>query len=352
MSDWTKDYKEALKTSAAFEEFFKDQFTAEEMSELCSVINRYSFVLPKKIAHRIKEVGVDSALARQFLPHHHEVSLTEGLYDPIGDKAHAQGGQLIHRYESRALFTPTTVCPVMCRYCFRKNELNSKDELFEADFEKTISYLKSHPEIEEVIFTGGDPFILSNQKLEFYLQSFAEIKSVKYIRFHTRFMTTLPSRIDEGLINLLRQASEKFESVIVGIHTNHLEEFDAEVEAAFLKLKSLPIQLVSQTVLLKGVNDSSEILISLFKKLISLGCRPYYLHHPDQVKGGMHFYLSLEEGRQIYAKLRDKLPGWGLPHYVIDIPGGHGKTTAYNPESFSFNGTLIDRQGNPHSVPL
>lgn len=345
VSDWTKDYQQALKSSAAFGEFFKDQFSEEELAKRSSVIESYSFVLPKKIAEKIKILGTDSALARQFLPQVEEVTNSSGLYDPIGDKAHSQGGQLIHRYGNRALFAPTTVCPVMCRYCFRKNELNAKDEVFDADFKQTLNYLTTHPEIEEVIFTGGDPLVLSNQKLETYLQAFAEIKTIKYIRFHTRFVTTIPSRIDEGLLKLLTTASKKFESVIVAVHTNHLEEFDQEVDEAFLKLRSLPIQLLSQTVLLKSVNDSEAALVGLFKKLVSLGCRPYYLHHPDEVKGGMHFYLSLEEGRHLYAKLRNQLSGWAIPHYVIDIPHGHGKVTAFNPETYIFGGELIGLDG-------
>lgn len=345
-NDWTKEYQQALKTSLAFRDFFHDFYTTEELSELCSVIETYSFVLPLRIAKKIKLSGKNSSLAKQFLPQSEELTNTSGLYDPIGDKSHAQGGQLIHRYDNRALFTPTTVCPVMCRYCFRKNELNAKDEVFAADFERTLNYLQAHPEIEEIIFTGGDPLVLSNEKLIKYIMAFSEIKTIKYLRFHTRFVSILPSRIDEGLVQILKDAASKFESVIFGVHINHMDEFDAEVEEAFLRLKNLPIQLVSQSVLLKDVNDSEDHLIPLFKKLVSLGCRPYYLHHPDQVKGGMHFSLSLEEGRMIYAKLRKKLPGWALPHYIIDIPGGHGKVSAFNPETYSFSNELISLNGN------
>lgn len=343
--DWTKDYQQALKTPEAFKTFFEDLFSESELTERASVIDQYSFVLPLKLAQKIRTLGPNSALAKQYLPVIDETVNQAGLYDPIGDKNHAQGGQLIHRYQSRALFTPTTVCPVMCRYCFRKNELNTKDEVFDANFNQTLTYLKAHPEIEEIIFTGGDPLVLSNQKIQSYLESFSSIKSIKYIRFHTRFVTTIPSRIDDGLMEVLTWASSQFESVIVAVHVNHSEEFDKEIEAAFLRLKSLPIQLLSQTVLLRGVNDNAQELIDLFKKIISLGCRPYYLHHPDEVKGGMHFYLPLEEGRRLYAKLRDKLPGWAIPHYVIDIPEANGKVSAFNPESYTFGGSLINRDG-------
>ena len=343
--DWTKDYQQALKTPEAFKTFFDDLFSELELTERASVLEQYSFALPLKIAQKIRTLGPNSALAKQYLPVIDETVNQAGLYDPIGDKNHAQGGQLIHRYQSRALFTPTTVCPVMCRYCFRKNELNTKDEIFDANFNQTLTYLKEHPEIEEIIFTGGDPLILSNQKIQSYLEAFSSIKSIKYIRFHTRFVTTIPSRIDAGLMEILTWASSQFVSVIIAVHVNHCEEFDEEIEAAFLKLKSLPIQLLSQTVLLKGVNDNVEELTDLFKKIISLGCRPYYLHHPDEVKGGMHFYLSLEDGRRLFAKLRNKLPGWAIPHYIIDIPGGHGKVSAFNPESYDFSRQLIDLDG-------
>lgn len=342
--NWRSDFQEAFKSST---ELY--QFLGWDSEDHALVSETYPLFIPKSLAKKIKHLGPDGPLAREFLPDIKELSAM-GLVDPIGDKDHYKAPQLIHRYSTRALFTPTSICPVHCRYCFRKNELNAQDELFAADFEKTLNYLKAHPEISEIIFTGGDPLTLSNEKLSRYLNSFAQIKTIKDIRFHTRYPVIIPSRIDEEFKMLLKQAATQFRTVSLAVHVNHVAEFDAENRKKFLELGTLGIQLLSQSVLLRGVNDTVADLLSLMNELIHLKIRPYYLHHPDQVKGGLHFYLPLEEGRRLYGTLRNHLPGWALPEYVIDIPGGPGKVNAFNPESHSFSGQLIGLNGAPVSV--
>lgn len=341
-TSWNLEFKEAFKNASELYHFLDLE------NETADVVAKdYPIFIPRRLAQKIKTLGKDSALAREFLPHVDELH-HNGLIDPIGDKDYNRAPQLIHRYSSRALFTPTNICPVHCRYCFRKNELYNQDELFQAEFDKTLSYLKDHPEISEIIFTGGDPFTLSNEKIEKYLDAFKSISSIKDIRFHTRYPVILPSRIEDGLLTVLKKATEIFRTVTVAIHANHAQEFDDEVKFAINKLAKLPIQLLSQTVLLKNVNDDSQTLLELMEIFLELKIRPYYLHHPDQVKGGMHFYISLESGRRIYSTLRKKLPGWALPQYIIDIPGGKGKTPAFNPETFTFSGQLLTKDGTIH----
>jgi lysine 2,3-aminomutase len=261
--------------------------------------------------------------------------------------------QLIHRYKSRALFTPTSVCPIHCRYCFRRNELQSNEDLFQNNFEKTLDYIHQHPEISEIIFTGGDPLTISNEKMARYLERFSEIKTLRDIRFHSRYPVILPERIDDEFLALLTFYSKKFRTLSLAIHANHTDEFDHESIHKIRLLAQSPVQLLSQTVLLKGVNDRVEDLVSLIHLFMDLKIRPYYLHHPDQVKGGIHFYISIEEGRKLYSQLRDQLPGWSIPHYVIDIPHGPGKVNAFNPEQFEFSGQLIGKNGatNVHAEP-
>lgn len=344
--NWTTEFKEAFRSSRDLYKFLGRDFTPL----LNEVEKEYPVFVPQKLALKIKELGPGSALAKQFLPSEIELDSDLNKYgfsDPIGDKEYFKAPQLIHRYQSRALFAPTTICPVHCRYCFRKNELNSEIELFQSDFDKTLSYLKEHPEISEIIFTGGDPFTLSNEKIEKYLNAFAQISSIKDIRFHTRYPVTMPHRFDQGLLSILKKYSGKLRTLSVAIHANHLEEFDHDTDEAILALGDSRVQLLSQTVLLKGVNDSAGDLLSLYEKFMTLKVRPYYLHHPDRVKGGMHFYLPLEEGRRLYASLRNVLPGWAIPHYVIDIPGGHGKISAFNPESTTFSGQFLSRNMEP-----
>jgi lysine 2,3-aminomutase len=343
--NWTSEFKVAFKS---VNDLY--QFLGEEFSPRLSLVEKtYPVFIPRKLAEKIKKLGPESALAKEFLPS--ETELDEelnsfGFEDPIGDKNFFKAPQLIHRYENRALFAPTTICPVHCRYCFRKNELNADEELFQNDFSATLDYLKSHPEISEIIFTGGDPLTLSNEKLEKILSSFSEIKSIRDIRFHTRYPVIMPERIDRGLIGVLSKFADIFRTLTIAVHANHIEEFDEEARLAIRKLADIKVQLLSQTVLLNGVNDSSQDLVTLFEEFINLKVRPYYLHHPDRVKGGMHFYLPLEKGRSLYGSLRDKLPGWAIPHYVIDIPGGHGKVPAFNPESTTFSGQLLGKNGS------
>lgn len=333
-SNWQDDYRQALKSSAALEQFFGIPFKD----------THYPIFLPLHLAKKIKAQGLNSVLGKQFLPSEEELN-QQGLIDPIGDQVHQKTKQLIHRYHNRALFIPTQNCPVICRYCFRKNELYTDEAIFKPDLEETKNYLLAHPEIEEIIFTGGDPFMITNQKINSYLEFFSEISSIKYIRFHTRTPVTMPSRIDQELVEILDKYSKKFVRLLVMIHINHCDELGLDEISTIKKMTASHIELLSQTVLLKNINDNTETLYSLFKKLIDLKITPYYLHHPDQVRGGMHFSLSLEEGRKIYQPLRDLLSGWALPEYIIDIPGGFGKTSAYNPETFQFSGSLINKSG-------
>jgi lysine 2,3-aminomutase len=347
--NWTREFSQAFKNLKDLYDFLNWELTPE----LISVANTYSLFIPRALAQKIKDEGPEGVLAREFLPHQDELNqkfTNAGLIDPIGDKTYLKAPQLIHRYSSRALFTPTTICPVHCRYCFRKNELNATEDIFQQDFAKTIEYLKDHPEISEIIFTGGDPLTLSNEKIKSYLLAFSEIRSIKDIRFHTRYPVILPERLDDDFLSLMNWASEKFRTLSIAVHANHIREFDENNSARIKKMSRLNLQLLSQTVLLRGVNDTSHDLLDLMEKFIELKIRPYYLHHPDQVKGGMHFYTSIQNGRELYQTLRTKLPGWAIPHYVIDIPGGRGKVSAFNPESTKFSGQLITLDGE--QIPL
>ncbi len=318
--------------------------------EMIFAAKKYPLFIPRHLADKIKAEGPKGVLSKEFLPSLLEIDThlnSFGLIDPIGDKPYLKAPQLIHRYKSRALFTPTSVCPVHCRYCFRKNELASTEDIFQNDFEQTLAYLNDHAEISEIIFTGGDPLTLSNEKIENYLRSFGQIKSIRHIRFHTRYPIILPDRIDEGFLDIINRFSTQFSTVSIAIHSNHLAEFDEFNSRVIKSLAKTNVQLLGQTVLLRDINDSETALLGLMNKFIELKIRPYYLHHPDRVHGGMHFYLPISKGRKLYQGLRLNLPGWAIPQYVIDIPNGHGKTPLFNPETHSFSGQLISKTGEP-----
>lgn len=330
INSWQEIIKNSLKSLEEFNEFA----TQLGYQLPAAFKHHYPLFIPRGLAKEILKLGPDSLLWKQFIPNQLEDSAIdqfEGLLDPIGDQLKYAAAQIIHRYKNRVLFLPSSLCPVQCRYCFRKNELHQSDlsqNLFLAKIEETTNYLAQHEEIEEIIFTGGDPLILSNNKLKKYLQIFDKINHLKFIRFHTRFPATIPSRIDNEFINLICEFSKRFTFSIV-IHTNHLSEwYSDEHKNALTKLAHLPIHLMSQTVLLK--DHYAKDLIELFKFLSSHQVKPYYLHHPDKVKGAMHFYRSEEEGLKIYQEIKDALSGWMVPHYVVDSPQASGKIHVQN----------------------
>lgn len=319
---WQEQLKNSLHSVTEFTSLAKEY--NPQYLEYINTLSSYPFTLPRELAFEILRLGPESFLWKQFIPAKEEDQIdiqSTGLVDPIGDQTNFVAPQLIHRYLNRVLFLPTATCPIQCRYCFRKNELHNPDfqhQVTSPQFEKTQNYLSLHPEVEEIIFTGGDPLMLSDNKIDAYLKSFSQFENLKFIRFHTRFITSIPERIDTPFLALLEKWSTRF-CLSLMIHTNHLSEWFLPTQLDALKrLSHLKIHLGSQTVLLK--NHQTQDLVDLFKFLITHQVRPYYLHHPDQVKGAMHFSISLDEGLKIYNQLRQKLPGWAIPHYVQDSP--------------------------------
>lgn len=280
----------------------------------------YPIMIPRALAQMIKQGGPHSGLWKQFVPQIDE-ELDWGLTDPIGDHQHQVAPQLIHRYNNRVLFLPTKICPVACRYCFRKTELSTQDELFEPQFESTIKYLKKNSQIHEIIFSGGDPLVLSNNKLKKYFEVFSTISHISFLRIHTRMPVILADRIDNELLHILHQYQVK-----IVVHINHPDELELSLsnQHALKKLATV-CTVLSQTVLLYGINNCTDILEALILNLLKLNVRPYYLHHPDQAKGTKHFQLSIEDGKKIMTDLRKRLPGWALFQYILDDPSGCGK---------------------------
>lgn len=315
------------------------QELSQRLGQFVFESKNYPLLIPNSFIERIKQAGPTSPLWKQFVPIEEERN-QNGWDDPISDDHHSPVPGIVHRYQNRVLLFPTGHCPVICRYCFRKNELNHPNELFNSNLNQAFDYIREHKEIKEVILSGGDPFILSNQKIESILECLVEIQHIKYLRFHTRAPVVLPQRFEDQLIELLKKYRDRFSRFHLAIHINHIDEIDKKVQFC-LKTLSSQFDLLAQTVLLKGVNDQSETLIGLFEKLNQLNIRPYYLHHPDQASGTSHFYLPLEEGRKIYRKLRTKLPGWAIPEYVVDVQGGAGKVVAFNPEQLTYSGKLL-----------
>ena len=319
MDCWEKTLRESLRTQSQLEEFFQSPFPHTP----------YPILLPLRIANRIKVQGLSGPLGLQFLPQTGEKT-SAGELDPIGDHLHRQEKGIIHRYQNRILISPTPFCPIQCRYCFRKNNLTQAPEQYRSQLSLIEQYLAAHPEVNEVILTGGDPLMVSDQMLEAYLCSLQEFPQVKFVRFHSRTPIILPERITPGFIRLLQRFQKVFAQLHLVIHINHWSEADSDVIAIIQQLQAAHLSLMSQSVLLKNVNDTTADLYQLFLNLAELGVFPYYLHHPDPARGAMHFYLSIEQGQKIYQPLRRILPGWAVPHYMVELPEGKGKVLALN----------------------
>lgn len=297
-----------------------------DITAIDAVGAQFSIALPAGLAALIDPADPDDPIARQFIPDPAELTRAEDeLDDPIGDETHSPVRGLVHRYPDRVLFMPTMSCPVYCRYCFRRDRVGRAASAPTADdLEAAYRYIEDRPDIREVILTGGDPLSLSDARLGHVIKRLNTISHLNNIRIHTRVPVALPDRVTDGLIAALQSDIP----VWMALHTNHARELTEDVAAACDRLTRGGIPLLSQTVLLKGVNDSIDVLTDLMRRLIALKVKPYYLHHPDRARGTAKFRLTLAEGQALVAALRGNISGLCQPTYVVDIPGGHGKAPA------------------------
>jgi lysine 2,3-aminomutase len=288
---------------------------------LDAVAARYAVAVSPDIAN----LATHDAIARQFLPSEAElVTRPEERADPIGDAAHAPVPGIVHRHPDRVLFKAVAACPVYCRFCFRRETIgpHSDNALSPEALDAAFAYIESHPEIWEVILTGGDPFILSPRRAAQITRRLAATGHVKIIRWHTRVPVVDPSRVTDDFVAALIAPGI---TPWVALHANHADEFSPAACRAVARLVDAGIPLVSQSVLLKGVNDNLETLAALMRTFVENRIKPYYLHHPDLAPGTSHFRPSIAHGRQLMRDLRARLSGMALPAYVLDIPGGHAK---------------------------
>lgn len=262
------------------------------------------------------------AIARQFVPDAAELTVHPSeLFDPIGDLAHSPARGLSHRYPDRVILTATHTCEVYCRFCFRRETVGEAGALPDGDLTAALAYIAATPAIWEVILTGGDPFTLSARRVAALMARLSAIPHVQIVRFHTRVPVVAPARMDGDMIAALQGRP----AVYVVVHTNHADELTPAATEALARLTAAAIPLLSQTVLLCGVNDNAPTLETLFRALLVRRVVPYYLHHCDLARGTRHFRTTIAAGRAIMAQLRGRMSGIGIPTYVIDIPGGFGK---------------------------
>ena len=296
---------------------------AADVTALETVAQRYPVAVTDTVAQAMQPGDSTDPIARQYLPDARELQqATDELADPIGDDAHRVLPRLIHRYPDRVLLQATLVCPVYCRFCFRRESVGAGAPLGAAELADIVAYIRAHPEIFEVIISGGDPLALSPARLSRLLQALAAIEHVQVLRLHSRVPVAAPERIDEELLTALRSVEC---AVYVVVHANHAREFVPAARAAVARLADRGVALRSQTVLLAGVNDDEAALGELMRTFVALRISPYYLHHPDLAPGTGHFRVSVQRGRQLMKALRGRYSGLCQPTYVLDLPGGHGK---------------------------
>ncbi len=273
---------------------------------------------------------IDSAdpadpIARQFIPSTAELNTLETEHaDPIGDHVKTVVPGLVHRYPDRVLLKVSGICPVYCRFCFRREMVGpgAGTTLAPDEIANALAYIAATPAIWEVILTGGDPLILSPRRIRELTTSLAAIPHVKVIRWHTRVPIVTPQTVTPDMIAALKSPHQ---AVYVAIHANHAREFSAQARASLARLADAGIVLVSQSVLLRGVNDSVDALEALMRAFVECRVTPYYLHHPDLAPGTSHFRLTIAEGQAIVRALRGRLSGIAQPTYVLDHPSAAGK---------------------------
>jgi len=340
---------------------------AATLPALERVAERYAVAVTAEIAALINPGDPDDPIARQFIPSAEElVKGPSERADPIGDDAHSPIAGIVHRYPDRVLFKLVHVCAVYCRFCFRRETVGpgKATALSQTAYDDALGYIRAHSEIWEVILTGGDPLMLSPRRLAEIMRDLADIDHVRIIRIHTRVPVADPARISREMIAALKVAGA---TTWVVLHANHARELTERARTACAGMIDGGIPMLSQSVLLRGVNDNVEALEALMRALVECRIKPYYLHHGDLAPGTAHLRTTLEHGQGLIRALRGRVSGLCQPEYVLDIPGGHGKapvgptylSRASGPDSFSREGEagaetryrVADYCGDVHLYP-
>src|SRR5215204_3000302 len=298
----------------------------ERLAELKQVAARYAVSLTLGMAELIDPSDAHDPISRQFIPDAAELRAAPGeLADPIGDDAHSPVEGIVHRYPDRVLLKLVHVCPVYCRFCFRREMVGPgrRRTLSSQALAAALDYVRTHSDIWEVILTGGDPLILSPRRLREVMRALAAIEHVKIVRVHTRVPVVAPARVTPALVDALKASGK---AVYVVLHANHPRELTVRARAACARFVDAGIPMLSQSVLIRGVNDNAATLSDLMRALVENRIKPYYLHHCDLAPGTAHLRTSIEEGQALMRALHGRLSGLCQPAYVLDIPGGHGKS--------------------------
>ena len=299
--------------------------TAEGAAGLAEVAERYAVAITPAMAGLIDLAAADDPIARQFVPDVAELVRVPGeLGDPIGDSKHSPVEGVVHRYRDRVLLKIVNHCAVYCRFCFRREMVGPQGAatLSAEALDAALTYVAAHSEIWEVILTGGDPFMLSPRRAAELMARLGTIEHVKIVRWHTRVPVVDPERVTPDFVGAIKAPGK---ATYVALHANHPRELTSAAREACARLVDAGVVMVSQSVLLKGVNDDPDTLEALMRAFVEARVKPYYLHHADLAPGTEHFRTTIEEGQALMRELKRRASGLAQPTYVLDIPGGYAK---------------------------
>ena len=320
-NDWKWQLKNRVTTLEGLEKHLK--LTPEERAGVILSGNKLSLAVTPHYFNLIEPENPDCPIRRQIIPHVGEGTVSPAeMADPCGEDSHMPVPGLVHRYPDRVLFLVTDRCASYCRYCTRSRVVSGAGEQeLHTDFDEAIAYLEKHTEVRDVLLSGGDPLLFSDEKLDALLGRLRAIPHIEFVRIGTRVPIFLPQRITPQLCAILK----KHHPLWMSIHTNHPRELTTEVRDALAMLADHGVPLGNQSVLLAGVNDSLPVMKSLVQKLLRCRVRPYYLYQCDLIQGSAHLRAPVAKGIEIIEGLRGHTTGYAVPQFVIDAPGGGGK---------------------------
>lgn len=321
-ADWN-DWKWQLNHRITNVQVLADLFniSVKAKDEINLIGKTYRWAITPYFLAQIKKFNTTDPIYLQTIPQFAELD-SNGYLDPMDETNSNPAGAITRRYPDRVIINLTNCCAAFCRHCQRRRNIGEKDITISDDnFNESINYLKKHPEIRDVILTGGDPLTLDNEFLDYVLGKIRSIETVEIIRIGTRTIVTLPQRFDNSLMNIL----QKYSPLYINTQFNHPNEFSCETEKICNKIVDKGIILGNQMVFLKDVNDDYNTVALLNELLVKNRIRPYYIFHPKKITGTKHFQISIEKGLQIYDKLRGSISGLAIPTYVYNAPGGLGK---------------------------
>jgi len=320
--DWKWQLKHRITTLEQLEKFLPT-LTPEERAGTILANTKLAMAITPYFFNLIDPTDENCPIRRQVIPRIEETNTAAWeMSDPCGEDEHSPVPGLVHRYPDRVLFLVTDRCAAYCRYCTRSRLVsNAAGYDFHPEFDRQIDYIRKTPTIRDVLLSGGDPLLLSDDKLRYLLRALRAIPHVEFIRIGTRIPIFLPQRITPELCAMLRE----FHPLYMSVHSNHPRELTLEVREALGRLADAGIPLGNQSVLLRDVNDDPMVMRALVQKLLMCRVRPYYIYQCDLIAGSAHLRSSVHRGLQIMESLRGHTTGYAVPQYVIDAPGGGGK---------------------------